>query len=127
MKSSTAPQRIVRLFLLILILTLFLGYLAYQARFLLIGPVITFSDNLDTVQTSRTIELSGHAANITAIAINGHPIVTDEAGYFTAPIVLENGYTIISIEAQDRYGRTDRHERTFVYTASSTPTTSINS
>ena len=47
--------------------------------------------------------------------MNGRPIVTSETGVFREPIVLENGYTIMRIEARDRFGRITFLERPFVY------------
>jgi hypothetical protein len=61
------------------------------------------------------VTLRGHARNITHITLNGRPIFTDQAGYFQEAMMLENGYTIATIAATDRYGRTTAVSREFVF------------
>jgi hypothetical protein len=110
-------------FFAILALIGFIGWYAlFQARFLIAGPQITLNDNLDVVQTERTITIRGNAENIVKITLNGLPISTNEDGVFTESLVLESGYTIMTLHAEDRYGRETSLARSFVYT----PTTSIN-
>ncbi len=93
-----------------------LGYLVFQARFLIQGPRITLTDEPASVQNERIVTISGHARNISKITINDRPMFTDKAGYFTEALVLENGYTIATIAATDRYGRETQVVRPFVYT-----------
>ena len=100
----------------ILIALLLVSYVIFQARVFIAGPQITILDELGTIQNSRMVTIGGVAENITEIMVNGRAIVTDESGRFAQSIVLENGYTIVSIEARDRYGRETKVERTFVYT-----------
>lgn len=105
-------------FLAILSLVLVGGwYIAFQARYLIAGPELSIIPEPSVVQHARVVELKGTARNVTALFLNGRPIVTDEQGNFTEPVVLENGYTIMSLEARDRYGRTTRLQRPFVYVA----------
>ncbi len=99
-----------------------LGYITFQARFLLIGPVVTLSSELQPVYNERMVEVSGNAFNISAITLNGRPVYIDEQGVFRESLVLENGYTIMTIRAEDRYGRTTTLTRSFVYR----PASSIN-
>lgn len=96
-----------------------LVYVSYQARFLITGPQITMTETLDTRQNTRTIELRGLATNISWLQLNGRPIFTDPSGNFTAAVILENGYTMTTLTAQDRYGRTTTVTQTFVYSPSS--------
>lgn len=97
-------------------LVVLLGYLVFQARFLLQGPRITLTDEPASVQNDRTVTIAGYARNITKITINDRPMFTDRAGYFSEALVLENGYTIATIAATDRYGRETQVVRPFVYT-----------
>lgn len=97
-------------------IVLFLLYVAFQARFMIAGPSIQLTDEPSTLQTSQYITLTGNASNITMITLNGREIVTTKSGDFAENIVLENGYNIISIRANDRYGRSTVLEREFVYT-----------
>lgn len=96
-----------------------LVYVTYQARFLITGPQITMAAELETRQNTRNIELQGTATNISHLQLNGRPIFTNPNGQFTAAVILENGYTVTTLTAEDRYGRTTTVTRTFVYSPSS--------
>lgn len=94
-------------------------YITFQARFLIAGPVITLVNEPASVQNSPTVTLSGNARNLAKITLNGRQIFTDQSGYFNEALVLENGYTIATITATDRYGRETSVVRSFVYTPTS--------
>lgn len=97
-------------------LVLFVSYVAFQARFLLQGPVITLLDEPAIVQHERVVVLSGSVRNITRLTLNGRQIFTNQYGYFDEALVLENGYTIATLAATDRYGRETTVTRPFVFT-----------
>jgi hypothetical protein len=108
-------KKIITLFFILGIIGIGLYYVTFQARFLLMGPQVILSEELPTVQTERTVILRGKTSNITALYLNGRAIVTNEAGEFAEKVVLEDGYSIFSIDAVDLYGRTIHLERPFVY------------
>jgi hypothetical protein len=93
----------------------FIVYVLFQARFLLAGPQI-FLSSVPTASEERLITLEGQAKNIIRMSLNGRQIYTDKNGYFKEALVLENGYTVATLEAQDRYGRITKHTQEFVYT-----------
>lgn len=99
-----------------------LWYLAYQSRNLLEGPEIILHNNPETIQHSRTIFLEGETRNIISLSMNGSQLFTDEKGVFKKKLVLENGYTIMTLRATDRFGRETSVRKSFVYI----PTDSIN-
>jgi hypothetical protein len=94
---------------------LLIFYVRYQARNMLQGPVISLSGDTQTIQDTRLITLSGEAHNIVKLTLNGHEIHTTESGVFNQTLVLEEGYTIIELNAQDRFGRTATLKREYVY------------
>jgi len=96
---------------------LFVGYALFQARFLIEGPVVTLHNLPQVTQTQRTVILEGTAQNIVRITLNGRQIYTDKDGYFKETLVLENGYTIATLQAHDRYGRERSYTQEFVYTS----------
>jgi hypothetical protein len=67
------------------------------------------------VQHERSVTLSGSTQNIVKLTSNGKEIHTDASGSFTHELILENGYTIVSLQAQDRFGRTTSLTHEFVY------------
>lgn len=94
-------------------------YIGFQARFLLIGPQIALTEEVQMQQNVRQITLTGTASNISRLWLNGRPIFTDRNGTFAAAVILENGYTVATLTAEDRYGRTTTLTRPFVYTPAS--------
>lgn len=99
----------------IVILVLLVGfYVQFQARNLLAGPVITLSDS-SPVQHEQVITIEGSAKNIVKLLLNGKEIHTDAAGAFAQTLVLPEGYTIIELQAQDRFGRSTSLTREYVY------------
>ncbi len=94
---------------------LFIVYVLFQARLLIAGPQIALSPQ-NIVQNERLISLEGQAKNIVRMTLNGRQIFTDTYGNFKEALVLENGYTIATLQAEDRYGRVTNHTETFVLT-----------
>ena len=94
---------------------LLVWYVHFQARNFLEGPTIEISDTQGVLHHERTIPLSGIAQNIVKLTLNGKEIHTNEAGSFSHTLVLEDGYTIMTLSAHDRFGRITSLTREFVY------------
>lgn len=96
---------------------LFVVYVLFQARFMLEGPQINLINDASLPQTKeRLVTIEGTARNIVRITLNGRQIYTDASGNFKEALVLENGYTIATLRAEDRYGRTTDITREYVHT-----------
>ena len=107
--------RLLQLFTVLTVIVSGIGYGAWQGRHLIIGPELTIASQPQVVQSGRVIMLSGVAENVTSLTLNGRPIMTDRAGNFTEGIVLENGYSVVSLDARDRFGREVHWETPVVY------------
>ncbi len=118
-RSRIQFRTIVNTSLIIIATLVIVLYVMYQARFLLEGPELYLVDEPDSVQNSQLVHLRGKASNISTINLNGRQIFTDRTGYFDEALLLENGYNIATIQATDRYGRTQRIVKQFVYTPTS--------
>lgn len=112
-------RNLVTIILIAVFSSLILFYILFQARFLITGPTVTLIDEPASIQNNQVINLRGQAENITHISLNGRQIFTDRAGYFDEALVLENGYTVATIQVTDRYGRQERIVKKFVYTPTS--------
>ena len=97
------------------LVTVVVSYFVFQARFLLRGPSITLTSQPDVVQTEPMVKISGIAKNIVSLTLNDRPIYTDEIGNFEETLILENGYTIMTLRAKDRYGKERVMKQPFVY------------
>lgn len=91
------------------------GYMVIQARLLIVGPEVVITNEPNHVQNQRHIVIEGEARNIAYLTLNGRQIFTDRQGSFSEELVLENGYTIMTLRAADRYGRETKVEKTFVF------------
>ena len=112
-------RNILKIICIIIAVGIFSFYLFFQARFLIAGPQITLENEPPTQNNIRMIELKGTAHNITHLWLNDRPIYTNEDGEFNEALVIENGYTITTLRAKDRYDRETKLVRSFVYTPAS--------
>lgn len=106
---------ILRGFGIVCLIALASWYVHFQARFFLEGPVIVLNDTHGIVHHETTIPITGTARNIVKLTLNGKEIHTNGAGEFTETLRLENGYTIMTMKAWDRFGRETSITREFVY------------
>jgi cytoskeletal protein RodZ len=105
----------IRFFGIVVLIGTIAWYVQFQARNILEGPTIDLTDEYVPVQHERHVDLTGNARNIVKLTLNGREIQTNESGEFTQTLVLTNGYTIMELTAQDRFGRTTSVQRTYVY------------
>lgn len=117
--SGTPFKTVVKAFVLTLALMLVLLFVIFQARFLIIGPQIVLKDGISGPQNERQIYLDGTAYNISRLWLNDRQIYTDTEGNFKEALILENGYTIATLKAEDRYGRTTTVTKDLVYAPAS--------
>lgn len=83
-----------------------LGYVYYQARALIAGPIIVVETpkNFASIE-GPLLEIRGTAENISFLTLNDRQIFVDEEGVFLEYLVPPKGYSIIKIEAKDKFGR----------------------
>ena len=115
-EKNIYPLRTLLKYWIIAVVTLLmLGFVMFQARFLITGPRIVLDDLPDGPYNTQQITISGDAYNISRLWLNDRPIYTDAKGRFEEALVLENGYTVATLRAEDRYGRTTRVSTPLVY------------
>jgi len=112
-------QSLIQVGTIVLGLFCILTYIVFQARFLILGPQIALQTEPNQMQNQRQITLTGTAFNISRLWLNDRPIYTDAQGNFKEAFVLENGYTVTTVRAEDRYGRETTIRRTYVYSPAS--------
>ncbi len=118
--ANTYPFRtLLKYWFVTIAVLLMLFFVLFQARFLITGPRIVITQAPEGPQNQRQIVVSGTAYNISRLWLNDRLIYTDKQGNFKEAIVLENGYTIATLRAQDRYGRTTEVQKRLVYVPAS--------
>ena len=92
--------------LIVIFLLFVVGYSLFEARFLIIGPEVRITSHPDGAHTDeRVIILEGTAENIAHISLNGRQIFTDTEGQWSEKLALSEGLSIMTVEAEDRFGR----------------------
>ena len=112
-KELTLGNSIQPLSILILVVVVAF-YVQFQARNLLSGPTILLQ-NESGVTEEEVVIISGNAQNIVELHLNGKTIHTNEQGDFRELILLPQGYNIVTVSAEDRFGRTTSLTREYVY------------
>lgn len=100
---------------IVLLTGFILWYVLFQARNFLNGPVIELQGDYPTVAHTRVLPIEGTARNIVKLTLNGREITTTKEGAFAEHVVLENGYTVLTLEAFDRFGRSTSVAKEFVF------------
>ena len=102
---------------IIAIVTIGLAIYGYsQSREYLRGPVIMIDEPINgSSSTTSLVSLRGSARNISFLTLNGRQIFTDEQGRFSESLLLQNGYSIMTLEAKDRFGHIVEKRLELVY------------
>lgn len=91
----------------------------HQARFLLAGPeIVVFEPSVQAV-SGEVVIVSGTARNAILLTLNGRPLDVTKEGHFREELLMPQGYTIMTLSAADRYGRTTTISRELVHTTPS--------
>lgn len=99
------------------LIALGLGVYAYfQFREYLRGPVISIEEPMNgSLSTTSMVMLRGHARNVSFLTLNGRQIFTDERGRFNESLLIPDGYSIMLLEAKDRFGHMEEKRLELVY------------
>lgn len=86
---------------------LFIGIATFaymKMGFLIKGVKIQASINHD--DTSPVVKITGNAKNAIYLSLNGREIFIDKDGSFTEPVALLPGLSVVTLDAQDKFGKT---------------------
>lgn len=97
-----------------LLIVVLVSYVLYQARNFILGPSLQLYGADTVLHEDKFITLNGQARNIVKLTLNGKEIHTTTDGSFAQTVVLEPGYSIVTLYAEDRFGRTTTLTREYV-------------
>ena len=107
---STIPW--VSIWLLFIVI---LGYGIYRIYPRVVGPTITIYSPLPGATIpEKTFIVSGKAERAKEVYIQGRLITLDTEGVFNETLVTHSPYTILVVEAVDKYGKRKMETRTVV-------------
>ncbi len=95
-------------------LFLVIGVFSYlKMDFLWKGVQITASVNRNN--TSPIIQVKGNAKNAVYLSLNGREIFIDKDGSFSEPLALLPGLSVVTINAQDKFGKSKEKKFEVMY------------
>src|SRR6185369_9882306 len=107
MTDRRRVKKIIKIWAVLGVILVIGGYGAFRAKNLAEGPEINVVSPADGLTvTDPFIEIKGNSKNISRLFLNDNKIFTDESGEFDEKILLATGYNIITLRAEDRFGRT---------------------
>ena len=112
------PQfaRTVRFSIVALVVVSIIGYGIIKSWNLIEGPSIDIwaPENGATIY-KPLLNIEGEAHNVAFLTLNGKQIFVDETGYLKEQLLLPPGYSILTFEAKDRFGREITNTLQLVY------------
>ncbi|MEN9614101.1 MAG: hypothetical protein RLZZ347_408 [Candidatus Parcubacteria bacterium] len=107
MSSRKTAAFYLKSLIILLFVVVISGYALYRSQALRQGPELTLDSPKDgQLFSTSDVEISGTAKNIAFISLNDRQIFTDETGHFSEKLLLPYGYTILKVEAKDKFGKT---------------------
>jgi len=105
-KDRDKTRKFLKIGIICLCAFFILGYSLYETQKIVMGPKITFTNPLNGSTVSDSlVDVVGNAKNITNISLNDRKIYVDEKGNLSEQILLSYGYNLLSVKAEDRFGR----------------------
>jgi hypothetical protein len=106
MTDRYKTKKYVNLAIILLVLSILLGYTGYEIQKVFYGPTIKVDSPQNGALVSNSLlEIKGMAQNINNISLNDKKIFIDEKGNFNEKILLSYGYNVLKLEANDKFGR----------------------
>lgn len=90
---------------LVVIFLLFLTFLAYQYRFIIMAPSLTISSPMQGAVTSEEVTVTGKTDSNATVFVNNEPVSLNTKGEFTKQLSLFSGKTAITVKAKNRMGK----------------------
>jgi len=100
----------------ILIFSTISGYAYLKSREFFQGPAISITSPVNGSTLSEApVTIEGNAQNISHITLNGAAIFIDSQGNFSEKLLLLPGYNIMTLSAEDRFGKQTKKTLELVY------------
>ncbi|MES2930578.1 MAG: hypothetical protein V4665_02235 [Patescibacteria group bacterium] len=91
-----------------------IGTFAYEKMSFLLNGV-KIKAEISRTDTSPVIHITGNAKNAVYVSLNGREIFIDKDGVFIEPVALLPGFGVVTLEAQDKFGKTAEKKFEVIY------------
>ncbi|MFH1173437.1 MAG: helix-turn-helix domain-containing protein [bacterium] len=98
--------KIIRRSLIILVIIIFLAYLAWELKSIITPPFLTIDQPANNFITKDySVEISGSTEQEAKLVINGQELMANKDGHFTKRLDLQAGVNTITISAEKKYSQ----------------------
>ena len=97
-------------------LTLFVFIVVFsydKMSFLVKG--VEIEANISHDDNSSIVSIKGNAENAIHLTLNGREIFIEKDGTFREPIALLHGFSVVTLSAKDKFGKTDEKKFEVMY------------
>lgn len=118
LRQNRNSKKIIKIIVLSLFFLFIIVYAFFRSSDLIFGVKIRNINITDGAKvTEEVLNIVGNAKNAKNLTLNGREISIDKDGNFTETIVLLPGYNIITVEAMDKFGNTDKKDYKIIKTS----------
>lgn len=93
-------------------MTIFIGYLGFQLRYMFIPPPLTVESPPADSETPQNLKVIGNTDPNATVYINNEPVSINAGGDFSKSIFLFPGKNTITVKSVNRFGKETILERT---------------
>lgn len=112
----------------LIIVVLIVGYALFVGRNYLRGLSLSVTEPRNNASVhDPLLTVRGTAARVSHLFVNGAPVTPDQNGDWSYALLLPPGYSIIGVDATDRFNRSRHIERAVYYTPATTTTAASTS
>ena len=106
LNSRTDNLRLIKIGGILFLIIIISAFTIFRSLNYARGPQITiFYPTNGSMTASSTLKIGGQAQRINKITLNGNPISIDEKGFWEENIIIFSGINLITIKAEDQFGR----------------------
>ena len=88
----------------------------FRSQDLIFGVKIRDVNIMDGLTLTESVfVVTGNAKNAVNLSLNGRIVSIDKDGNFNETIALLSGYNVVSIEATDKFGNSDKKDYKIIY------------
>ncbi len=115
--TRTTLLRILKIAGIVIIAAIIIAFAVSRSLNYARGPVILITEPANGSSALTTmITVAGKAERVNSLSLNGQAISVDEQGNFSESVTVFPGLNVLSLEAQDQFGRKTRTDLTVVGT-----------
>jgi len=116
--TRTTMVRIMRITGISILSALIIAYAIWRSLNYARGPEIDVALPMNGASiSSPTVTINGRALRVNSLSLNGRPITVDQQGNFSETLIVFPGMNVITLSAQDQFGRNTQKELEIVGTA----------